>query len=305
MDSSTTRESSRVFATLIAVQVAFGTLPVSAKLVIPAVGAYGLAAIRLLGAGAIFAWLARREVAAIPWRDRFAIAGCGLLGMAANQLLFLGGLSRTNAVNATVLVTTIPVFTFIVAILTRREKVSFRGGAGVLIAFCGVVYLVGAGANASRETLLGDMMIVANALSYAIYLVLVRRYAQRYSAKAIVGIGFPAAALVAAPFGFAELRGASFSQDIVLGVAYVVLVPTVFTYLANAWALRRARSSTVAGFIYLQPLVGACLAVWVLGEALSGRLVTSAIAVFIGIFLLIRRNPTGGLENEAADDDSR
>ena len=297
----------RVYATLLAVQVAFGTLPVAGKLVIPAVGAYGLAAIRLLCAGAIFAWLARHEVRAIPWRDRFAIAGCGLLGMAANQLLFLGGLSRTHAVNATVLVTTIPVFTFVVAILTRREKVSWRGAAGVTIAFFGVVYLIGAGATASRDTLLGDVMIMLNAFSYALYLVLVRRYAKRYSAKAIVGIGFPAAALCAAPFGLSDLASANVDLNAALGVAYVVLIPTVFTYLANAWALRRVKASTVAGFIYLQPLVGACLAVFVLHEQISTRLVVSAIAVFLGIYLLIGRNSAnsdGALESEGFRNDS-
>ena len=63
----------------------------------------------------------------------------------------------------------------------------------------------------------------------------------------------------------------------------------MLTYLLNAWALRHASSSTVAIFIYLQPIVGVGLAVSVLGEPLGARALVGTAAVFAGIALVTFR----------------
>jgi drug/metabolite transporter (DMT)-like permease len=71
-------------------------------------------------------------------------------------------------------------------------------------------------------------------------------------------------------------------------VLYVVLVATVFTYLANAWALRFARPSLVATYIFLQPIVAACLAWLVLDEQPSARLAAAGLLVALGVGLVVR-----------------
>ena len=150
-----------VSAALVLVQIAFGTLPVAGKLAMEHVGPFGLSLVRVAGATLFFGALVmlRAKSAAdpadsakksaadpadsakksaadpadsakkvrIPFGDVLRIAGCGLLGMAANQLLFLGGLERTSATNATVLVTTIPIFTFLVALGLGIERATTRG----------------------------------------------------------------------------------------------------------------------------------------------------------------------------------
>ena len=71
-------------------------------------------------------------------------------------------------------------------------------------------------------------------------------------------------------------------------VAYVVVVPTLFTYLTNAWALRFASSATVAIYVYIQPTIAAVLAWYFLDEQPSGRLVVAALLVFAGIWVVTR-----------------
>jgi drug/metabolite transporter (DMT)-like permease len=292
-----------VSAALVLVQIAFGTLPVAGKLAMEHVGPFGLSLVRVAGATIFFGALVmlRAKSAAdpadsakkvrIPFGDALRIAGCGLLGMAANQLLFLGGLERTSATNATVLVTTIPIFTFLVALGLGIERATTRGVLGLVVAFAGVLALVKVERfELAASSLLGDAMIVANALCYAFYLVLVRPYVARYGTLPIVAIGFGASTLAVLPFGVSQLDGVtSAGAHAWLLLLYVLAVPTLLTYLLNAWALRYASSSTVAIFIYLQPIVGLALAVTVLDEQLGLRAGLGTLAVFCGIALVTWR----------------
>jgi drug/metabolite transporter (DMT)-like permease len=64
--------------------------------------------------------------------------------------------------------------------------------------------------------------------------------------------------------------------------------PTIFTYLLNIWALKRASSNMVAIFIYLQPLLTAAVAPFLLrGESVTARAAAAAAAIFAGLATVI------------------
>lgn len=289
------QETSRgVVAALITVQLGFATLPVAAKLVLAELSPYGFGLIRLVAAGLFFTALAAiRGKLSVPFRDVWRIALVGLLGTAFNQLLYLNGLERSNATHAAVLVTLIPVFAFIIAIASRKERAVPLGLLGVGIAFAGVLSLTGVeDVSIGVDTIVGDGLMVANAFSYALYLVLSKPYVERYGAIPVVAISFVAASIFAAPFGVSELGAvASMSSEAFGALIYVVLVPTLLTYLLNAWALARASASKVAIYIYLQPLLGVLLAHWILHEVLGARALVSSLVVIFGIFLVNRARP--------------
>ena len=96
-------------------------------------------------------------------------------GVAANQELFVQGLARSTATNASVLGSTIPVFTALIAIVLGRERAQLRRLAGIAIAFAAVAALVGADRmSMSSDHALGSAMILINSLCYGTYLVVVR-----------------------------------------------------------------------------------------------------------------------------------
>lgn len=298
-DSSPRESASRpspslLYGALIGAQIAFGSLPVAGKLVFRALEPGTLALARLAGAALVFGVLAfrrRHEGPAMPLLDWLRIAGCACLGMFANQVLFLHGLRLTGAVNATVLVSTIPIFTVLVAIVLRREPARATSVLGVSIACAGVLWLVGLAAfDVGGAGALGDALIVINSLCYAFYLVLVRGLVARYGSVRVVAHGFFVAALLALPIGAPSLvaQASEVRAEVWLLTLYVVLVPTVFTYLANAWALRFVAASTVAVYVYIQPVIAALLAWIFLGEVASPRLLVTAAAVFVGVWLVSR-----------------
>jgi drug/metabolite transporter (DMT)-like permease len=74
-----------------------------------------------------------------------------------------------------------------------------------------------------------------------------------------------------------------------LAVGYIILVPTVGAYYLNAWALARVAPSTVAVYIYLQPLIAFALAPLVLGESGNRRTWIAAALIFAGVAVVTWR----------------
>ncbi|HMJ09240.1 MAG TPA: DMT family transporter, partial [Pyrinomonadaceae bacterium] len=100
------------------------------------------------------------------------------------------------------------------------------------------------------------------------------------------------ASVVCVPVGGVSLSKVDLpdvSLSIWLLIAYIAIFATAAPYILNAWALARVSPSTVAVFIYLQPLIGFILAVIFLGETIDLKFAASAVLIFAGLYLTIRR----------------
>src|SRR4029079_11956993 len=110
--------------------------------------------------------------------------------------------------------------------------------------------------------------------SYSAYIVLSRGVIRRLGAFTVVTWLFTWAALLFSPMGALSLvhDAPSFTARGWGFLAYIVIVPTILAYVANAWALGRSSPSLVTVYIYMQPLITAVLA-WVqLGHTVSSRI---------------------------------
>ncbi len=296
----------RTASALITVQVLYGLLPVAGKLAFVYVDPLPLTAVRTLG-GALILWLLRPilRTSPVPWRkEGWTIAGLAVLGVMINMGLFAVGLEMTTAVHATLLVTTIPVFTYLGAVLLGKETLGKRRAAGILLAFLGVVVLVGVGSlEGGMRQVIGDVLIAINSLSFGLFLVLSKPAAARIGPLALSTGLLTVAAVVFVPIGLltglpAQLAATPTSTLWVL--AFIVLGPTAAVYVLNARALRSVPASTVAVFIYLQPILAASTAALILGEELSWRIVPAAVLVFAGVWLVARRKREKGKGIEQA-----
>ena len=299
--------SSRHPLTLLAVQVLFGLFPVAAKKAFEELGSFPVLALRL--GGAAFFLMALHLVlvrdGAIPIRREWRrVLLLSLLGVVLNMGLFIVGLTYTTAVNAVVVITTIPVFTYAIAVLTGRETMGPWRAAGIGVALVGVLYLVGTSYQLDPRHALGDLMVMGNALCYAGFLVLARPVIQRYDALSLTTWMFLVGAVVFVPIGLASgLRGqlGAASTETLGWMLYIVVGPSVLAYLLNARVLRHVPSSTVAIFTYVQPIFTAVAAYFVLGAPLEWKVVPAAVLVFAGVWLVARKDPPV-LEGETVAD---
>ena len=290
-DESTTIEP---IVALLAVQAFFGSLPVIAKVVLAVLPAISLVGFRVgITALVLFAvQLARGRVWLQHRADYARLAVLSLFGVVFNQLLFIGGLSLTKAANTSLLAVTIPIFTLIVGAILGREQVTIKKATGIILAAAGVVFLIDpTAASFSSQTTLGDVMIIVNSLSYGIYVATSKEVITRNGAFRSMMWVFAFASVVCVPLGLISLSSISVPDvggAIWLLVLYIAVGGTAAPYFLNAWSLARVSPSTVAVFVYLQPLIGFVLAVIFLDENLNFRFIIAALLVFLGVFLTTR-----------------
>ena len=216
---------------------------------------------------------------------------CSLLGVALNMVIYLEGLQRSTAVHAGLIVTTVPVFTFAVAVLARQEQFEAARGAGILLACVGVVLiLLQKGPHFSAETRTGDLLMVVNAACYSVFLVAVRPLLRRYPPLVVIAWVF-ALSLWTVPIFAARESWApeSVSTRGWLSLVYVIVFATLLTYLLNTFALSKVSASTTAAFIFLQPLIAVASGVLVLGETLTGTTIAAGLVTLVGVWLVARR----------------
>lgn len=256
-------------------------------------------AVRIGGAALAFLLIlrARGRLSAPRREDLGRLALYSLLGVVLNQFLYIKGLSLSTAVNAALLNATIPVFTLLIGALLGRERLTARAALGTLLAAAGVVYLIDPlRASLGGDTLAGNLLLVANTASYGAYLAVSQDVFRRYGALTAMTWLFAIGSVAAVPFGgygLAQTDFAAVGLGIWLVLVYTVLVQTVGAYYLNAWALERVEPSTVAVYIYLQPLFAFATAPLFLGAeeqlGLRHALATALVFAGVGVVTLGRR----------------
>jgi drug/metabolite transporter (DMT)-like permease len=222
------------------------------------------------------------------------------LGVVLNQVLFTEGLARTSPEHSAVINAGIPTWTMVIATLCGQERLSRRRVAALALALIGVGCLlrvdeiVRSGEGLSAQVLLGDLLTLANGISFALHLVLMRRIGRQFDPWASVAMMFLFATLLMSAWSGPSLQASHWTTlatpPVLWFAAFAVLGATVTTYLLNTWALRHTRSSQVALYINLQPVVAAALAT-AMGKPVPGwRFFVALVLVSFALFLQTRRD---------------
>lgn len=280
---------------LFAVQLMFGSAPILGKFALEAFPSFAIVGFRV-GGGAIAFYLLQRFSGTLRLEKTshyFYFALFALFGIVLNQLFFFTGLSLTTATNTSLLAVLIPVFAIVLSTLVGNDELSWKKIAGIVLAGAGVVYLIDpSNASFSSATTRGDIFVLLNSLSYAIYLAISKKLITRYGSLKSIAWLFLFGSLINVPIGLYSLSSVEFhtvSTKAWLALAAVVLFPTILAYYWNTWALVRVQPSVVAVYVYLQPLIGTFLAITILGEEWKPRILVAMALIFSGVFLVTRR----------------
>jgi drug/metabolite transporter (DMT)-like permease len=273
-----------VYVALVMVQVFFATLPVAVKIALRDLSSPAIALLRVAGAAALFVALQRalsgervREV-----RDFALLAVYSLFGVVLNQLLYITALTYTTATAAQTVMAAGPAITLLVAIVARRETATPLKWAGIAMAGAGALVLIGGG---GRGGAFGNFLALLNVAAYSVYMVISRDMLRRYQPLTVITWVFVFGVIGILPWGAAPVvrEAGAASGATWAALLYIVLFPTVGSYYLHISALRRVEASVVAVFIYLQPVMTALLAIPILHERISPRLLPAALLIFAGV----------------------
>lgn len=223
-------------------------------------------------------------------KDLIRLIFCAVFGVAINQLMFFKGLSITTEVNAALIMTTSPILVMVLSAFILKERVTVKKVLGILCGAIGAILLIG-GKNFefSSSTIWGDVFVFINALSYGVYLVLVKPLMNKYKPITVIRYAFIFGLFMVVPFGFPEfleIEITDLTPRVIWSLVFIIVGTTFLAYLLNAWALKRVNPSVVGFYIYLQPILAASLTLLlgrdidVLYTAMLGAL------IFAGVYLV-------------------
>lgn len=278
------------------VSIIYGVTFTIAKDVMPKyVEPFGFITMRVGGSVLLF-WLVSffgpKEKIALE--DFPRIAAAALFGVALNMLTFFKGLSYTSPIMGAVLMVTTPMIVLILSAIIMKERMQKRKIFGIILGLAGTVTLILYGksmVNAPNATL-GNLLVFINAISYGFYLILVKKLMDKYNAFTFVKWIYTFGFIMVLPFGWSEFDAINWTTiptDIYWKIGFVVVFSTFLTYLLNLISMRELKPTTVAVFIYLQPLFATIFAISLGKDELSLVKLLSAVLIFAGVYLVTQK----------------
>ncbi|HXY14824.1 MAG TPA: DMT family transporter [Terriglobales bacterium] len=199
-------------------------------------------------------------------RDIPGLTLCGIVGISFYNLALNYGETRVSAGAASLLIASVPIWTSLLAGMVLKERISLRGWLGVLVSFAGVALIAsgeGQGIRLSPQALI----ILAAAITSAVYIVQQKHFLSRYSALEFTAYSIWIGTLLMLPFGgglFHVLLTAPASGT--LAVIYLGIFPGALAYVAWAYVLSHGPAGRITTLLYLIPVLAIGIAwIW-LGE---------------------------------------
>jgi len=223
--------------------------------------------------------------------DILLTAVCALFGVAINQLFFLEGIALAQPINASLIMITVPIMVMVFSYFILKKKITWVQLIGVIIGGTGAAVLITelqplVSAQGSSK---GDLFILINATSFALYLVLVKKLLEKYSPFTVAAYMFFFGLLFVTPFGFKDLMQTDFSLFLPYhwgALAYLLILTTIFAYMLYLSALKSASPTLVASYVYIQPILTSLLSIGFGKDELNMFTWIGGGLIFIGVFLV-------------------
>ncbi len=221
----------------------------------------------------------------------------GGMGLAICQGMIFVGLEHADATTAGIIIALIPIITMILARVMLSEPMGSWQVAGSILAFLGILLIIVKG---SPDALLrldfnpGELWIVAGAVCFSLYTVLLRRAKFDLNRLALLVLLLGAAALTALPFYLYELTAderTTLNTSGLIALAYVAIPGGALMYYLFNRSIEALGAARAGVLLYIQTIFIAVLAYLILGEKLQTYHLEGAALIIAGLLLIILLKP--------------
>ncbi len=228
-------------------------------------------------------------------KDLWRLVLCAVFGIAINQIMFFEGLNLSTPINASIIMVSIPILVLVFSHFMIGDRMSTNKVIGVSLGALGAAWLILHGSNFSftSGTFVGNLFLLINASSYAIFLVLVKPLMAKYSPLTIMKWIFTFGLVLVFPFSIQLTLEADFSQipfKIWMSVTYVILFTTVLAYFLNNFSLKKISPTMNSSYAYLQPFLATLVAISLGKDNLTWTEVIAALLIFTGVYFVSRKS---------------
>ena len=262
----------------------------SSRLISP-IALFGL---RSLGAGLLF-WLISCFLPKekVDQKDFGKIQMASLLGFFLTQVTFLMAIPDITPMDCSIVSSLSPIYTMFIAAYVLKEPITLRKAGGVAISFFGIIYLIMNSVTGTGGTIetswVGILLMIANSLSFSLYLGLFKPVITKYSVITFMKWIFLFATLFSFPWTVSELRTFDYSlltSTYLSELAFLIVCSTFITYFLIPLGQKRIRPTLVSMYSYVQPIIAIVISIWVGMDTLSWQKLLAAAMVFGGVVLV-------------------
>jgi drug/metabolite transporter (DMT)-like permease len=242
-----------------------------------------LAAITLLAIAALgkSAWPTRKQ--------SLALLGLGVIGNGIYQMLFIQGIARTRAGDASLLIAATPAFIALIGRMRGIERIGGRGWIGIMMSIVGIGLVSGAAAfTGTKSVILGDLLILCGSLCWAIYTVMLKPYMHEVNGIKLAALTMLGGALALLAFAWPSMLATPWSSAPPAAwgaMAYSALGALVIAYLFWYRGVRVIGPTRTAMYSNLQPIFAVAVAWIVLGELPTLWQGVGAASIMSGLLL--------------------
>lgn len=280
--------------------------PISRSLMPGIIDPIALTYFRLAG-GALLFWVSVFFVKyeKVPLRDIVLLFFAAIFSLSANQIPFFYGLSHTSPIDASIVLSTLPIVSMLLAAIIIKEPITIKKALGVVIGASGALFLILSDniSAVGNGNLKGNLVVFVAVVSFSLYLTLFKNLIRRYSPFTIMRWMFLFAAIQSYPFCHSAVEAINpqiFNWSVILRVAYVVVFATFISYILLAVGQKGLLPTTLSMYNYTQPII-ASLATVAMGLDVFGYdQLVSIVLVFLGVYIVTQSKTREQMEAERA-----
>jgi drug/metabolite transporter (DMT)-like permease len=282
---------------ILTANIIYGVNFIAVKQILPAHSSWqGLAVLRAFGA-LLLIWIASIFIKSekIEKKDIWKLFIGGILGVTINQSLLVWGIQLSSPVNASIIMTLNPLFVMILAAIILKFPITPLKTLGILLGGTGAAILIITSnhGNFTFAHSIGDLLILINAIMYALYLVWTKPLMKKYGSFTVMKYTFLFGSFPVLIYGLKPALQIDFAHMPLYAygaITFVVVGATFLTYMFNIIGLKHVNPTTVSIYIYLQPIIATIIAIIIGHDTFSWCKIISMIFVFVGVYLVTLSN---------------
>lgn len=258
---------------------------------------------RMIGAACLF-WIASlfTQPEHVNHKDMLSLFFAALFGIVFNQGTYIFGLGMTSPINASIVTTSLPILTMVIAAIYLREPITGKKLLGVFMGAVGALLLILSGqpmSGGQSGSIGGDLLCLFAQFCFSLYLVFFKGLIGKYSPITLMKWMFTYASICLIPFSYTEIVQLDWSlldYKVIAGLVMVVFCATFISYLLIPIGQKSLRPTVTSMYNYLQPIVASILAVAWGMDSFNALKIVAVILVFSGVFFVTQSKSRAQLE---------
>jgi len=280
--------------------------PISRSLMPEIINPIAFTYLRLAG-GAFLFWASVVFVKyeKVPFRDIVSLFFAAFFSLTANQIPFFYGLSKTSPIDASIVVSTLPIVSMILAAIIIKEPITLKKAFGVILGASGALFLILSEniSNIGNGNSTGNLIIFIAVASFSLYLTLFKNLIRRYSPFTIMRWMFLFSAIQSYPLchtAVETVNYAAYDWSVLLRIAYVIIIATFVSYILLGAAQKVLLPTTLSMYNYTQPIIASLATVAMGLDAFGYDQLVSIVLVFVGVYIVTQSKTREQMDAERA-----